>query len=122
MPGGRNAGKESSERLGGAVLDQIPFLQHCEDEDSDEEEDGEGLPLQAPRQHKKQRVKAGPGVGRGDARVPLSSPPFLPALGREHSMWGGEMLRAKGPCPTLFPCLSFPSRVKGLRRAAVVWL
>ncbi|KYO40156.1 hypothetical protein Y1Q_0019053 [Alligator mississippiensis] len=54
----RNAGKESSERLGGAVLDQIPFLQHCEDEDSDEEEDGEGLPLQAPRQHKKQRVPA----------------------------------------------------------------
>uniref|UniRef100_A0A665TRM9 Striatin N-terminal domain-containing protein n=1 Tax=Echeneis naucrates TaxID=173247 RepID=A0A665TRM9_ECHNA len=43
----RNAGKESSkERLGGSVLDKIPFLHGCEDddeEDSDEEDDFQGM-------------------------------------------------------------------------------
>uniref|UniRef100_A0A3P8VFA9 Striatin 4 n=1 Tax=Cynoglossus semilaevis TaxID=244447 RepID=A0A3P8VFA9_CYNSE len=43
----RNAGKESSkERLGGSVLDKIPFLHGCEDDDdddSDEEDDFQGM-------------------------------------------------------------------------------
>uniref|UniRef100_A0A4W6EMG8 Striatin 4 n=1 Tax=Lates calcarifer TaxID=8187 RepID=A0A4W6EMG8_LATCA len=50
----RNAGKESSkERLGGSVLDKIPFLHGCEDDDeddSDEEDDFQGM-------NKKSRVK-----------------------------------------------------------------
>ncbi|KAG5837404.1 hypothetical protein ANANG_G00238900 [Anguilla anguilla] len=62
----RNAGKESSkERLGGSVLDKLPFLHGCEDEDeddSDEEDDFQGLAtdcIDAPRKSKKQRVKLG---------------------------------------------------------------
>uniref|UniRef100_A0A3P8SUF0 Striatin 4 n=1 Tax=Amphiprion percula TaxID=161767 RepID=A0A3P8SUF0_AMPPE len=43
----RNAGKESSkERVGGSVLDKIPFLHGCEDDDeddSDEEDDFQGM-------------------------------------------------------------------------------
>uniref|UniRef100_A0A8C5GFW3 Striatin N-terminal domain-containing protein n=1 Tax=Gouania willdenowi TaxID=441366 RepID=A0A8C5GFW3_GOUWI len=43
----RNAGKESSkERLGSSVLDKIPFLHGCEDDDeddSDEEDDFQGM-------------------------------------------------------------------------------
>ncbi len=43
----RCAGKESSEeRIGSSVLDQIPFLRGCEDDDeddSDEEEDFQGM-------------------------------------------------------------------------------
>uniref|UniRef100_A0A3Q3A670 Striatin, calmodulin binding protein 4 n=1 Tax=Kryptolebias marmoratus TaxID=37003 RepID=A0A3Q3A670_KRYMA len=43
----RNAGKESSkERVGGSVLDKIPFLHGCEDDDeddSDEEDDFQGI-------------------------------------------------------------------------------
>ncbi|KAJ8369023.1 hypothetical protein SKAU_G00090510 [Synaphobranchus kaupii] len=62
----RNAGKESSkERLSGSVLDKLPFLHGCEDEDeddSDEEDDFQGLAtdcIDAPRKNKKQRVKLG---------------------------------------------------------------
>ncbi|TEA13586.1 hypothetical protein DBR06_SOUSAS30310046, partial [Sousa chinensis] len=51
-PGVRNAaGKDGKERLGGSVLEQIPFLQSCEDEDSDEDDELDSV------QHKKQRVK-----------------------------------------------------------------
>ncbi|MBN3310379.1 STRN4 protein, partial [Amia calva] len=42
----RNAGKESSkERLGGSVLEKLPFLHGCEEEeeDSDEEDDFQGM-------------------------------------------------------------------------------
>uniref|UniRef100_A0A8C4W5R9 Striatin 4 n=1 Tax=Gopherus evgoodei TaxID=1825980 RepID=A0A8C4W5R9_9SAUR len=53
----RNAGKETKDRISSSVMEKIPFLQNCEDEDSDEEEDLEGLPLETQRQHKKQRVK-----------------------------------------------------------------
>uniref|UniRef100_A0A8D2LHT0 Striatin 4 n=1 Tax=Varanus komodoensis TaxID=61221 RepID=A0A8D2LHT0_VARKO len=53
----RNAGKEAKDRISSAVMEKIPFLQGCEEEDSDEEEDLEGLPLETQRQHKKQRVK-----------------------------------------------------------------
>ncbi|XP_045387303.1 striatin-4 isoform X2 [Lemur catta] len=45
------AGKDGKERLGGSVLEQIPFLQNCEDEDSDEDDELDSM------QHKKQRVK-----------------------------------------------------------------
>ncbi|XP_029373418.1 striatin-4 [Echeneis naucrates] len=62
----RNAGKESSkERLGGSVLDKIPFLHGCEDddeEDSDEEDDFQGMAtdcIDGPRKNKKSRVKMG---------------------------------------------------------------
>ncbi|XP_061638819.1 striatin-4 [Phyllopteryx taeniolatus] len=61
----RNAGKESSkERLGGSVLDKIPFLHGCEDddEDSDEEDDFQGMAtdcIDGPRKSKKSRVKMG---------------------------------------------------------------
>lgn len=49
---GRNAaGRDGRERLGGSVLEQIPFLQSCEDEDSDEDDELDSV------QHKKQRVK-----------------------------------------------------------------
>lgn len=60
----RNAGKESSkERLGGSVLDKIPFLHGCEDDDeddSDEEDDFQGMAtdcIDGPRKNKKSRVK-----------------------------------------------------------------
>lgn len=60
----RNAGKESSkERLGGSVLDKIPFLHGCEDDDeddSDEEDDLQGMAtdcIDGPRKNKKSRVK-----------------------------------------------------------------
>ncbi|KAG7238742.1 hypothetical protein INR49_031258 [Caranx melampygus] len=62
----RNAGKESSkERLGGSVLDKIPFLHGCEDDDeddSDEEDDFQGMAtdcIDGPRKNKKSRVKMG---------------------------------------------------------------
>uniref|UniRef100_A0A3Q2YRK8 Striatin 4 n=1 Tax=Hippocampus comes TaxID=109280 RepID=A0A3Q2YRK8_HIPCM len=62
----RNAGKESSkERLGGSVLDKIPFLHGCEDDDeddSDEEDDFQGMAtdcIDGPRKSKKSRVKIG---------------------------------------------------------------
>uniref|UniRef100_A0A5F8GF64 Striatin 4 n=1 Tax=Monodelphis domestica TaxID=13616 RepID=A0A5F8GF64_MONDO len=58
------AGKEGTERLGSSVLEKIPFLQNCEDEDSDEEEELESL------QPKKQRVK-------------LSSKPLVPEMDEE---------------------------------------
>ncbi|KAM6154539.1 striatin-4 isoform 4-T4 [Erethizon dorsatum] len=45
------AGKDGKERLGSSVLEQIPFLQNCEDEDSDEDDELDSV------QHKKQRVK-----------------------------------------------------------------
>ncbi|XP_062996101.1 striatin-4 isoform X2 [Elgaria multicarinata webbii] len=53
----RNAGKEAKDRISSAVMEKIPFLQGCEEEDSDKEEDLESLPLETQRQHKKQRVK-----------------------------------------------------------------
>ncbi|XP_053728173.1 striatin-4 [Synchiropus splendidus] len=62
----RNAGKESSkERLGGSVLDKIPFLHGCEDDDeddSDEEDDFQGMTtdlIDGPRKNKKTRIKMG---------------------------------------------------------------
>ncbi|XP_047450846.1 striatin-4 [Mugil cephalus] len=62
----RNAGKESSkERVGGSVLDKIPFLHGCEDDDeddSDEEDDFQGMAtdcIDGPRKNKKSRVKMG---------------------------------------------------------------
>ncbi|XP_075997561.1 striatin-4 [Genypterus blacodes] len=62
----RNAGKESSkERLGGSVLDKIPFLHGCEDDDeddSDEEDDFQGMAtdcIDGPRKNKKSRMKMG---------------------------------------------------------------
>ncbi|XP_077423140.1 striatin-4 [Vanacampus margaritifer] len=62
----RNAGKESSkERLGGSVLDKIPFLHGCEDDDeddSDEDDDFQGMAtdcIDGPRKNKKSRVKMG---------------------------------------------------------------
>ncbi|XP_072464178.1 striatin-4 isoform X2 [Notamacropus eugenii] len=58
------AGKEAVERLGSSVLEKIPFLQNCEDEDSDEEEELDSL------QPKKQRVK-------------LSSKPLVPEMDEE---------------------------------------
>ncbi|XP_036915093.1 striatin-4 isoform X2 [Sturnira hondurensis] len=45
------AGKDGKERSGSSVLEQIPFLQNCEDEDSDEDDELDSV------QHKKQRVK-----------------------------------------------------------------
>lgn len=60
----RNAGKESTkERLGGSVLDKIPFLHGCEEDDeddSDEEDDFQGMAtdcIDGPRKNKKSRVK-----------------------------------------------------------------
>ncbi|XP_077174583.1 striatin-4 [Paroedura picta] len=53
----RNAGKEAKDRLGNTVMEKIPFLHGCEEDDSDEEEDLESVPLETQRQHKKQRVK-----------------------------------------------------------------
>ncbi|XP_062408731.1 striatin-4 [Sardina pilchardus] len=62
----RNAGKESSkERVGGSVLDKIPFLHGCEDDDeddSDEEDDFQGMAtdcIDGPRKNKKTRGKMG---------------------------------------------------------------
>ncbi|XP_005915846.1 striatin-4 [Haplochromis burtoni] len=62
----RNAGKESSkERVGGSVLDKIPFLHGCEDDDeddSDEEDEFQGMAtdcMDGPRKNKKSRVKMG---------------------------------------------------------------
>lgn len=62
----RNAGKESSkERVGGSVLDKIPFLHGCEDDDeddSDEEDEFQGMAtdcIDGPRKNKKSRVKMG---------------------------------------------------------------
>ncbi|XP_078517121.1 striatin-4 isoform X2 [Lissotriton helveticus] len=49
----RNAGKETKDSLASSVLDKIPFLHNCEDEDSDEDDD-----LHSPRpQLKEHRVK-----------------------------------------------------------------
>uniref|UniRef100_A0AAY4CY60 Striatin N-terminal domain-containing protein n=1 Tax=Denticeps clupeoides TaxID=299321 RepID=A0AAY4CY60_9TELE len=53
------------ERVGGSVLDKIPFLRGCEDDDeddSDEEDDFQGLPadcMDGPRKNKKSRSKIG---------------------------------------------------------------
>ncbi|XP_019943806.1 striatin-4 [Paralichthys olivaceus] len=62
----RKADKESSkERPGGSVLDKIPFLHGCEDDDeddSDEEDDFQGMAtdcIDGPRKNKKSRVKMG---------------------------------------------------------------
>uniref|UniRef100_A0A3Q2UJE6 Striatin 4 n=1 Tax=Fundulus heteroclitus TaxID=8078 RepID=A0A3Q2UJE6_FUNHE len=60
----KNAGKESSkESVGSSVLDKIPFLHGCEDddeEDSDEEDDFQGMAtdcIDGPCKTKKSRVK-----------------------------------------------------------------
>ncbi|KAK6470619.1 striatin-4-like isoform X1 [Huso huso] len=59
----RNAGKESKDQITSSVMDKIPFLQGCEEEDdSDEEEDFQGIStdcLDRSRQHKKSRAKIG---------------------------------------------------------------
>ncbi|KAK7882591.1 hypothetical protein WMY93_028765 [Mugilogobius chulae] len=62
----RNAGKETSkEHMTGSVLDKIPFLHGCEDDDeddSDEEDDFQGIAtdcIDGPRKNKKSRVKMG---------------------------------------------------------------
>ncbi|XP_028648737.1 striatin-4 [Erpetoichthys calabaricus] len=59
------AGKESTkDHITSSVLEKIPFLRGCEeDEDSDEEDDFHGITtdrIDGPRQHKKDRVKMGP--------------------------------------------------------------
>ncbi|XP_034719858.1 striatin-4 isoform X1 [Etheostoma cragini] len=61
-----NAGKESSkEGLGGSVLDKIPFLHGCEDDDeddSDEDDDFQGMAtdcIDGSHKNKKSRVKMG---------------------------------------------------------------
>ncbi|XP_029474998.1 striatin-4 isoform X2 [Rhinatrema bivittatum] len=48
----QNAGKEMTDRITSSVLEKIPFLRNCEDEDSDEEGD-----MESQRQHKRHRVK-----------------------------------------------------------------
>lgn len=59
----RRAGKESSkERMDSSVLDKIPFLRGCEDDDeddSDEEEDFQGMTTDCidGRKNKKSRSK-----------------------------------------------------------------
>ncbi len=66
----RCAGKESSEeRIGSSVLDQIPFLRGCEDDDeddSDEEEDFQGMTTDCidGRKNKKSRSKVRVFTGR----------------------------------------------------------
>ncbi|KTF87390.1 hypothetical protein cypCar_00020988 [Cyprinus carpio] len=61
----KRAGKESSkERMGSSVLDKIPFLRGCEDDDeddSDEEEDFQGMTTDCidGRKNKKSRSKMG---------------------------------------------------------------
>uniref|UniRef100_A0A3B3ZYI8 Striatin N-terminal domain-containing protein n=1 Tax=Periophthalmus magnuspinnatus TaxID=409849 RepID=A0A3B3ZYI8_9GOBI len=62
----KNAGKETSkEHIGSSVLDKIPFLHGCEDDDeddSDEEDDFQGIAtdcIDGPRKNKKSRVKMG---------------------------------------------------------------
>ncbi|MBN3277941.1 STRN4 protein, partial [Polyodon spathula] len=59
----RNAGKESKDRITSSVMDKIPFLQDCQEEDdSDEEEVFQGIStdcLDRSRQHKKSRAKIG---------------------------------------------------------------
>lgn len=51
---GRNAaGKDGRERRAGSVLEQVPFLQNCEDEDSDDDDELDS------GQHKKARGKVG---------------------------------------------------------------
>uniref|UniRef100_A0A669F2Y3 Striatin 4 n=1 Tax=Oreochromis niloticus TaxID=8128 RepID=A0A669F2Y3_ORENI len=55
----------SKERVGGSVLDKIPFLHGCEDDDeddSDEEDEFQGMAtdcIDGPRKNKKSRVKMG---------------------------------------------------------------
>ncbi|RXM35327.1 Serine/threonine-protein kinase D2 [Acipenser ruthenus] len=78
----RNAGKESKDRITSSVMDKIPFLQGCQEEDdSDEEEDFQGIStdcLDRSRQHKKSRAK---GLGMNvSASLSLSSAaPSLPS-------------------------------------------
>ena len=43
------AGQDSKERLGGPVLEQIPFLQNCEDEDSGEDDELDSVQRKRPR-------------------------------------------------------------------------
>lgn len=58
----RNAGKEgSTEHAGRSVLDKIPFLRSCDDEDdSDEDDDFQGIAtdcIDGPHKNKKSRGK-----------------------------------------------------------------
>lgn len=58
----RNAGKEgSTEHTGRSVLDKIPFLRSCDDEDdSDEDDDFQGIAtdcIDGPHKNKKSRGK-----------------------------------------------------------------
>lgn len=117
---GRNAaGRDGRERLGGSVLEQIPFLQSCEDEDSDEDDELDSV------QHKKQRVKV------RCEQSKCSSPPLLSSQ-RTHLLcapagagglplvcvWPEHILESPSPClsslqrrlglycegPPLYPC------------------
>lgn len=74
---GRNAaGKDGRERLGGSVLEQIPFLPNCEDEDSDEDDELDSV------QHKKQRVKVSAWPrGRAPPILQRHPPALYPAAG-----------------------------------------
>ncbi|XP_006108981.1 striatin-4-like [Myotis lucifugus] len=65
------AGKDGKERLSGSVLEQIPFLQNCEDEDSDEDDELDSV------QHKKQRVKVRVGAKGSAPPPPRGSPCFV---------------------------------------------
>lgn len=115
---GRNAaGRDGRERLGSSVLEQIPFLQSCEDEDSDEDDELDSV------QHKKQRVKVS--VRRASAPPLLSSQRTrllcapagvggLPLV----CVWPEHILESPSPClsslqrrlglycegPPLYPC------------------
>lgn len=94
---GRNAaGKDGKERLSGSVLEQIPFLQNCEDEDSDEDDDLDSV------QHKKQRVKV---------RFPPLPPPGGHLLCGSAANSGSPMGALGAPFVAWFVCgltLSFP--------------
>lgn len=85
---GRNAaGKDGRERRAGSVLEQVPFLQNCEDEDSDDDDELDS------GQHKKARGKVGFPVSAFSAYG--NFPPLLLArLGASLSGWGVCCLRS----------------------------
>ncbi|XP_057567709.1 striatin-4 isoform X2 [Hippopotamus amphibius kiboko] len=95
------AGKDGKERLGGSVLEQIPFLQNCEDEDSDEDDELDSV------QHKKQRVKKALGctVAAGQELVAAAA---LAVLGRGMALIvpGGVGHNCAGPLSGPTPALS----------------
>ena len=54
------------------MLEQIPFLQHCEDDDSDEDDELDGA------QHRKQRVKVSAPAPPWRSPVQEEPPPVCP--------------------------------------------